>query len=62
MSIDTNGNKEEPLNYKPMLLTSIVCKICEKVIKKEWTEYLEREGKVTDRQFGFRKGRSRVTK
>ena len=41
-------------------LISIVCKICEKVIKKQWTEYFEREG-VTDRQFGFRIGRSCVT-
>ena len=41
-------------------LISIVCKLCEKVIKKQWTEYFEREG-VTDRQFGFRIGRSCVT-
>ena len=49
MSIYTNGNKEEPLNYRPVSLTSIVCKICEKVIKKQWTQYLEREGIITDR-------------
>ena len=42
-----------------MSLTSIVCKVCE-VIKKQWTEYLEREGIITDKQFGFRKGRSCV--
>ena len=29
-----NGNKEESRNYRPVSLTSIVCKICEKVIKK----------------------------
>ena len=55
-----NGNKEEPLNYRPVSLTSIVCKICEKVIKKQWTDYSEREGIITDRQFGFRTGRSCV--
>ena len=44
-----------------MSLNSIVCKICEKVIKKQWTDYLEREGITTDRQFGFRTGRSCVT-
>ena len=54
MSIYKNGNKDEPLYYRPMSLTSIVCKICEKVIKKQWTEYLEREGIITDRQFRFR--------
>ena len=39
-----------------MSLISIVCKICE-VIKKQWTDYLEREGIITDRQFGFKTGR-----
>ena len=37
MPISKNGNKEEPLIYRPVSLTSIVCKICE-VIKKQWTE------------------------
>ena len=60
MPIFKNRNKE-PLNYRSVSLTSIVCKICEKVIKKQWTEYLEREGILTDRQFGFRTGRSCVT-
>ena len=44
MPIYKNGNKEEP----PVSLTSIVCKICE-VIKKQWTDYLEREGIISDR-------------
>ena len=56
-----NGNKEEPHNQKPVSLTSIVCKICEKVILRQLTEYLEREGIITDKQFGFRIGRSIVT-
>ena len=28
-----SGSKEEPLNYRPVSLTSVVCKICERVIK-----------------------------
>ena len=60
MPIFKNGNKEVPLNYRPVSLTSIVCKICE-VIKKQWTEYLERGGIISDRQFGFRTGRSCIT-
>ena len=43
-----NGNKKEPLYYRPVSLISIVCKICEKVIKKQWTDYLEREGIISD--------------
>ena len=29
-----SGNKQEPLNYRPVSLTSVVCKICEIMIKK----------------------------
>ncbi len=29
------GNKEETLNYRSVSLTSIVCKLCERVIKKQ---------------------------
>ena len=47
MPIYKNRNKK-PLNYRPVSLTSIVCKICKKVIKKQWTEYLEREEIITD--------------
>ena len=47
MPIFKNENKEEPLNYRPVSLTSIICKICEKVIKKQWTKYLEREGIIS---------------
>ncbi len=34
--IHNSVNKEEPLNYRPVSLTSIVCKLCERVIKKQW--------------------------
>ena len=61
MPIFKNGNKEEPLNYRPVSLNSIICKICKKVIKKQWTEYLERKGTLTDKQFGFRTEGSCVT-
>ena len=53
-----SGKKDEPLNYRPVSLTSIVCKICEKVIKKQWTKFLENKGILTNKQYGFRKKRS----
>ena len=33
ITIYKSGNKEEPLNYRPVSLTSIICKVCEKTIK-----------------------------
>ena len=55
------GDKEEPLNYRPVSLTSVVCKICEKIIRTRWIKYLEERGILSDAQFGFREGRSCVT-
>lgn len=56
-----SGKREEPLNYRPVSLTSVICKMCERVIKKYWTEFLEKHKIIVDSQFGFRKGRSCVT-
>ena len=56
-----SGGRDEPLNYRPVSLTSVVCKMCEKVIKKNWLLYLENHKIIKDTQFGFRKGRSCVT-
>ena len=56
-----SGKKDEPLNYRPVSLTSVVCKMCERVFKRQWTEFLERHKLISNKQFGFRKGRSCVT-
>ena len=56
-----SGKKEGPLNYRPVSLTSVVCKMCERVFKRQWTEFLERRELISNKQFGFRKGRSCVT-
>ena len=55
------GSKEEPLNYRPVLPTSVAAKICEKVIKDRWVTHLEHSTALTERQVGFREGRSCVT-
>ena len=55
------GNKMEPLNYRPVSLTSVVSKLCETIIKKKWIKYLEEENIITESQFGFRKERSCIT-
>ena len=52
------GNKMEPLNYRPVSLTSVVSKLCETIVKNRWIQYLEQENITTESQFGFRKERS----
>lgn len=44
-----NGNSKTPLNYRPMMLISIMCKICEKVIKKT-LKRISGDKEDTDRQ------------
>ena len=52
------GNRSNPLNYRPVSLTSVVGKMCERVVKDVWMKDLEDRNVLTDRQFGFRSGRS----
>ena len=52
------GTKFEPLNYRPVSLTSVCCKIMERLIHKHVVDYLDDNGLLSDKQFGFRKGRS----
>ncbi len=35
------GNKENPLNYRPVSITSVVAKVAERIVKNRWMEYLE---------------------
>jgi len=50
------GRKAE--NYRPISLTSIVCKTLEHVIYSHIINYLESNGILTQSQHGFRKSRS----
>ena len=52
------GNKEDPLNYRPVSLLSVVGKLCERIVKDKWMEHLEKNGVLTVHQYGFRKGSS----
>ncbi len=56
-----SGKKEVPLNYRPVSMTSTVCKLCERIIKKQWIDFLEKKNVLTKGQFGFKEGRSFVT-
>ena len=47
-----------PTNYRPIALTSCVCKVMERMINNRLVWYLERNKLITPTQSGFRKGRS----
>ena len=60
-AIYKNGNKKLACTYRPISVTSIVCKCMEK--KSELpaiTSYIKENGLFSPKQFGFISGRSTV--
>ena len=55
------GKRSEPGNYRPVSLTSILCKILESMIKDKIVEHLQVFNLINDSQHGFMKGRSCLT-
>ena len=55
------GSKAEPVNYRPVTLTSHIVKTFERVVRKSMVAYLETNELLTGRQHGFRTGRSTLT-
>ena len=55
------GPKDQPLNYRPISLTSILCKLLEKIIRKRIVDHLETNNIFTVHQHGFRSRRSCLT-
>ena len=53
-------NKKEPSNYRPISLTSIICKIMESIIRDVIMEDFWSTGFFSDNQYGFIKGWSNV--
>ena len=50
------GNKKDALNYRPVSLTSLVCKVYEKFIHRHILQHVE--PKISSRQHGFIHGKS----
>lgn len=50
-----SGNKNSPLNYRPISLTSIPCKIFEHILFSNLANFLESNSFFTPSQHGFRK-------
>jgi len=50
----------DPGSYRPISLTSCLCKLMEKLVSNRFTWYLEKNKILNNAQTGFRKGRSTV--
>ena len=47
------GTRYDPSNYRPVSLTSVLCKSLERIIARRLTEYLEGGLLLDQNQFGF---------
>ena len=52
------GSKTDPGNYRPVSLTSTVCKLLEKIVRDRIESHFDTHKLFSDCQFGFRRGRS----
>ena len=59
--IHKKGSRTDPGNYRPVSLTSQVCKVLEAIVRKHIIEHLESNDILSDKQHGFREGRSCLT-
>jgi len=55
------GSRNKVDNYRPISLTSQICKVFESVIRDQVVTHLEENKLILDSQHGFRKGRSCLT-
>ena len=53
-----SGSRCSPSNYRPISLTSVCCKTLERLIATHIMDFLEENQLLSNRQFGFRRGRS----
>ena len=59
--IHKKGDRTDPSNYRPVSLTSQVCKVLESIIVEKVTKHLTDNDLLNDAQHGFRAGRSCLT-
>ena len=55
-----NSSRCNPLNYRPVSLTSVTCKVMEKAVVSHLTEFISENSLLSEHQFGFRSGHSTV--
>ena len=57
-AIYKKGNKTDPLNYRPVSLTCVLCKIMESIIRDHVIKHMKTNNLFSAKQFGFISGRS----
>ena len=55
------GNRSDPCNYRPVSLTSVVCKVMERIVKDNVVEQLNEYNVIKGSQCEFTRGLSCLT-
>ena len=55
------GSRNDPGNYRPVSITSICCKVLEKLIRQAFVKHMSQNNLFTKEQHGFLGGRSCIT-
>ena len=56
--VPKKGDRSQPSNYRPIALISCLSKVFETILNKKILKHLSSNNLLSDRQYGFRKGRS----
>ena len=56
--IHKKGSKTDPKNFRPVSLTSIICKTMEHILSSQIMHHIESQGIICETQFGFRQNHS----
>lgn len=56
-----NGKPSSSASYRPICLTSVICKLFESVLRRHLTDYFQINNLISDKQHGFLKKRSTAT-
>ena len=59
--IHKKGSRTDPCNYRPVSLTSQVCKVLESIVREHILKHLNSNNILSNSQHGFRQGRSCLT-
>ena len=59
--IHKKGDRTDPSNYRPVSLTSQVCKVLEKIVRVKIVNHMKENKLFSNSQHGFREGRSCLT-
>ena len=59
--IHKKGDRTDPSNYRPVSLTSQVCKVLESIVRDKIVDHLATNNLLSEAQHGFRQGRSCLT-